>query len=137
METPVPYQILADAVLALHLGVVVFVVGGLAFIVVGGFRRWPLARSLPFRVAHLAAIAVVVAQAWLGAICPLTTVESWLRVRARQTAYSGSFVEHWVGRLLYYDAPPWGFTVAYTLFGLAVLGAWWCFPPQRKAGDRS
>lgn len=107
---------------ALHLGIVVFVVGGLAFIVAGGIQRWPLARSWPFRIAHLAAIAVVVAQAWLGAICPLTTLESWLRVRARQTVYSGSFVEHWVGRLLYHDAPPWAFTVAYTLFGLAVLG---------------
>lgn len=137
MDTPLPYQLLADAVLALHLGVVVFVVGGLVFVVVGGIRRWPLVRSWPFRLAHLAAIGAVVAQAWLGAICPLTTLESWLRVRARQTVYSGSFVEHWIGRLLYYDAPPWAFTLAYTLFGFAVLGAWWCFPPQRKAVDRS
>lgn len=132
MNASVPYGLLADAVLALHLCVVVFVVGGLAFIVAGGIRRWPVARSWPFRVAHLVAIAVVVAQAWLGAICPLTTLESWLRVRARRTVYSGSFIEHWVGRLLYYDAPPWAFTLAYTLFGLAVVGAWRAFPPRRR-----
>ncbi|HUF62990.1 MAG TPA: DUF2784 family protein, partial [Verrucomicrobiales bacterium] len=63
------YQLLADAVLLLHFAIVLFVVGGLVFVVVGNFRRWPWVNSLWFRFAHLAAIGVVVAQAWLGKIC--------------------------------------------------------------------
>jgi Protein of Unknown function (DUF2784) len=129
-----PYQLLADLVLSLHLAIVLFVVGGLAVIVFGSRRGWRIAGALWFRLAHLAAIAVVVAQAWLGVVCPLTTLEMWLRANARDSTYSGSFIEHWVHRLMYFDAPPWVFAIAYSLFGLAVLAAWWYFPP--KSGRR-
>ena len=135
MNETLPYGLLADAVLAVHFGIVLFVVGGLVFVVVGSLRRWRLAGRLWFRCAHLAAIAVVVAQAWLGAVCPLTTLEMWLRAKARATTYGGSFVEHWVQRLLYYEAPPWVFTLAYSAFGLAVLAAWWCFPPRSRRDE--
>ena len=128
-----PYQLLADIVLATHLSVVLFVIGGLVAIFVGNLHRWRFVNSWWFRGAHLAAIAVVVAQAWLGIVCPLTTLESWLRVKAGGTAYETSFIEHWVTRFLYYDAPAWVFTAAYTLFGLAVVAAWWRFPPRRSS----
>lgn len=124
--------LLADAVLALHFAIVVFVVGGQVFIIAGALRGWRVARSLGFRLVHLAAIAVVVAQAWLGQVCPLTTLEMWLRARARATTYPGSFIEHWIGRLLYWDAPGWAFTLAYSVFGLMVLAAWWIYPPRRN-----
>jgi len=129
----VPYQLLADIVLATHLSVVLFVIGGLVAIFVGNLHRWRFVNSWWFRGAHLAAIAVVVAQAWLGIVCPLTTLESWLRVKAGGTAYETSFIEHWVTRFLYYDAPAWVFTAAYTVFGLAVVAAWWRFPPRRSS----
>ena len=125
----VPYQLLADLVLATHFMVVLFVVGGLAAIVVGNVYGWSFVNAWWFRLAHVAAIGVVVAQAWLGIACPLTTLESSLRVKAGGTGYETSFIEHWLTRLLYYDAPTWVFTVAYTLFGLAVAAAWWRFPP--------
>ena len=72
----------------------------------------------------------MVAQAWLGRLCPLTVLEMWLRREAGQRGYTGSFIQHWVGEVLYYSAPPWVFAVAYTLFGLLVLAAWLAFPPQ-------
>ncbi|MBK9608217.1 MAG: DUF2784 domain-containing protein [Betaproteobacteria bacterium] len=124
------WQLLADAVLSLHVAIVVFVVGGLVVIVAGNLAGWRWINALWFRVAHLAAIAIVAAEAWFGAVCPLTTLEMWLRGKARATTYSGSFIEHWLQRLLYYDAPPWAFTLAYSLFGLAVVAAWWRFPPR-------
>ena len=80
-------------------------------------RGWRFVNGWWFRLAHLAAIAVVVAQAWLGVVCPLTTLESWLRVQAGEAAYETSFIEHWLTRILFYDAPAWVFTAAYTLFG--------------------
>ena len=126
------WRLLADAVLLLHFGIVLFVVTGLPVIVVGGLRGWRVARSLGFRLAHLAAIGFVVAQAWLGAVCPLTTLEMWLRAQAGDGTYGGGFIEHWVHRVLFWQAPSWVFTLAYSLFGLAVLAAWWYFPPQRR-----
>ena len=124
-------SILADIVLTLHVGIVVFVVGGLFVIIWSGLRNGKLIRSIVFRIAHLVAIGIVAAQAWLGVVCPLTTLENWLRSQAHETTYSGGFIAHWLDQLLYYDAAPWVFTLAYTLFGLAVLATWIIFPPQQ------
>jgi hypothetical protein len=135
------YLALANAVLALHVGVVLFVIGGLLLIVLGHWRRrhrpgaWPWVDAWWFRLAHLAAIGVVVAESWYGVVCPLTTLEAWLRLRAGAPVYGGSgFIEHWLQRLLYYDAPAWVFTLGYTLFALLVVWAWWRFPPRRGGG---
>lgn len=130
MSDTVPFRLLADAVLLMHFAVVLFVVGGLIFIVAGGLRGWRLAHSMWFRLTHLGAIAIVVLQAWLGAVCPLTALEMSLRAQANEATYTTSFVEHWVQRMLYYEAPLWVFTAVYTVFGLAVLAAWWRFPPR-------
>ena len=124
------YQLLADMVLSLHLAIVSFVVGGLVLIIVGNLRTWTWVNAVWFRLAHLAAIAVVVAQAWLGVVCPLTSLEMWLRAKARATTYDGSFIEHWLQRVLYYEAPAWVFTLGYSLFGLVVVATWWYFPPR-------
>lgn len=124
------YQNLADAVLVLHVAVVLFVVGGLLLILVGNLRRWHWVNAAWFRGAHLAAIAFVVAEAWLGVACPLTSLEMSLRVKAHASTYSASFIEHWLQRLLYYQAPAWAFTLAYSLFGALVAACWWRFPPR-------
>lgn len=129
-------SLLADAVLALHLGVVLFVVGGLVLVVVGNLAGWRWVNRWWLRLAHLAAIAYVAAQAWWGLVCPLTTLEMWLRHTAGEAAYGGSFVGHWLQRLLYWDAPGWAFTLAYTLFALAVAAAWWRYPPRRRSARR-
>ena len=128
--------LLADAVLVLHTAIAAFVVIGLPFIVVGGLRHWRMARDVFFRFAHLAAIAYVAVQAWFGIECPLTTLEMALRREAGAPAYRGGFIEHWLGRLLYFDAPAWVFGAAYTAFALAVIATWWWLPPRRRA-DRA
>ncbi|MBA3771633.1 MAG: DUF2784 domain-containing protein [Ramlibacter sp.] len=127
-----PYRLLADAVLAMHVAVVLFVVAGLVLVIAGNLRGWRWVNRLWFRLAHLGAIAVVVAESWLAITCPLTTLEMWLRAQGGGPIYSGSFISYWLQRVLYYDAPPWAFTAAYSLFGLSVLATWWCFPPGRS-----
>ncbi|MBL8350350.1 MAG: DUF2784 domain-containing protein [Burkholderiaceae bacterium] len=127
---------LADAVLVLHFAIVVFVIGGLVLIVTGNRLGWGWVNRLGFRLAHLVAIAVVVLQSWLGIDCPLTTLESWLRMQAGTAGYQQSFIEHWVQRLLYYSAPGWVFATAYTLFGALVAASWWYFPPRRRPPRR-
>lgn len=132
-----PYQLLADAVLVVHFAVVVFVVGGLALIVAGNWLGWRWVNGWWFRLSHLGAIAFVVVQAWLGELCPLTTLESWLRVQGGASAYTKSFMEHWIQHVIFYEAPFWVFAMAYTLFGLLVIAAWWYFPPTRSKGNRN
>ena len=126
------WQRLADAVLCSHVALMVFVVLGLPLIVVGNLRRWHWINSPWLRFAHLATIAVVAGEAWLGIVCPLTTLEMWLRARARQGTYEGSFVEHWLQALLFWQAPAWVFTMVYSLFGLSVLATWWLWPVRLR-----
>ena len=125
------YRLLADAVLVLHLAVVAFVVLGLLAIFIGR-RRWSWVRKRWLRLAHLAAILVVALQAWLGMICPLTTLEMALRQRAGDASYAGSFIGHWMQRLLYYEAPMWVFALAYSAFAALVLASWRLVPPRRS-----
>ncbi|MBS4049802.1 MAG: DUF2784 domain-containing protein, partial [Methylomonas sp.] len=84
----------------------------------------------------LGAIAFVAAQAWLGALCPLTALESWLRVQAGEEGYGKSFIEHWLQRIVFHEAPAWVFTLAYSVFALLVVAAWRYFPPMRSGGCR-
>ena len=85
------YRLLADFIVLLHLGFVVFVtLGGLlAF----RWRRAPL--------IHLPAALWGVWIELSGGICPLTPLENWLRVQGGGSAYSGGFVEHYVLPVLY------------------------------------
>ncbi len=115
----------------LHFAVVLFVVLGLPAIVVGNALGWGWVNRRGWRIAHLVAIGVVVVQAWLGQYCGLTVLESWLREQAGQVGYERSFVQHWVQRVMYVDAPMWLFSVVYTAFGALVAWAWWRWPPGR------
>lgn len=132
MRADMPYQLLADIVLTLHVAIVAFVVGGLLLILAGNLRGWRWVNDLWFRLAHLAAIGFVVVQSWLGQICPLTTLEMWLRAHAGVAGYGGGFIEHWMQRLLYHDAPAWVFVLVYSLFGLLVVASWFYFPPVSR-----
>lgn len=125
------YSHFADIVLLLHFAIVLFVVGGLLLIVSGNLLRWPWVNRWWFRAMHLLAISVVVLESWLGIECPLTTLENWLRMQAGQGVYQSSFIQHWVHGVMFYQAPGWVFALAYTLFALAVVAAWWRWPPHQ------
>lgn len=123
-------RFLADLVLITHVSFVLFVTIGLLLTLIGGFRKWEWVRNPGFRLAHLLGIGIVVTQAWLGIICPLTILEMWLRREAGAETYQGTFISHWLQKLLYYHAPPWVFIVAYTAFGIAVLASWILIRPR-------
>jgi hypothetical protein len=134
VERSVVQLVAADLLLLVHTLFVAFVVLGLLLILAGKPLGWSWVRNPWLRAAHLAGIAIVVLQAWLGIVCPLTTWEMALRAKAGDAVYAGSFVAHWLEALLYYQAPPWVFTAAYTIFGALVVLSWvWVRPrPFRR-----
>jgi len=82
---------LADAVVTLHLGFVLFVLfGGLLVL------RWRWGIWL-----HVPAAVWGILIEYADGVCPLTPVENYLRERAGIAAYSGDFIEHYVLPLLY------------------------------------
>ena len=123
-------QLLADLVVVVHLAYVFFVIVGLGLILAGIVLRWRWVRGFWFRIVHFLTIAVVVFQALMGIICPLTSLEDWLRVQAGQEPQAGSFIGRLAHDLLFYDASQWVFTVCYCLFGLAVLVTLIFAPPR-------
>lgn len=131
--TPAVAAALADAVLVLHVGIVAFVVLGAVAVPLGARRGWRWVRARRWRLLHVLLMGVVALQAWLGALCPLTVWEQALRRHAGQPAYAGSFIEHWLSRLIFFDAPAWVFVVAYTAFAAFVGALWWAVPPVRHA----
>ncbi len=126
------YRLLADLVVVFHFAYVGFVVVGLILILVGGACGWSWVRKFWFRMIHLASIGVVVVQAWFGVVCPLTTLENWLRAHGSQEPYPGSFIGYWAHEWLFFSAEPWVFTLAYSLFGLLVLASLVTVRPRRR-----
>jgi len=126
------FLIFADALLILHTILVAFVILGLVATFAGYFLNWRWVRNFWFRLSHLAVIAVVVLQSWLGVLCPLTTWETALREKAGEAGYEGSFIQHWLQSILYYSAPDWVFILAYTVFGALVLASWFLVRPARR-----
>jgi hypothetical protein len=133
MESSAVFLLAADLVLLLHALFVAYLVLGLVLIVLGHFRGWTWIHSPWIRWTHLLGIVIVALQSWLSLVCPLTSLEMALRSKAGEAVYTGAFIAHWLESILYYRAPPWVFTVCYTLFGAAVAACWWLVPPRGDA----
>ena len=87
----VAYRLLADLVVLVHAGFVVFGVAGGCLV-----WRW---RALAW--AH---VPCALWGAWIeyaGWVCPLTPLENALRARAGLAGYRGGFIEHYLLPLLY------------------------------------
>jgi len=86
-----PYRLLADALLVVHLAFVAFVVlGGLLVL------RWPRLAWI-----HLPAALWGALIEFAGFVCPLTPLEVGLRRLGGEAGYEGGFIEHYVTAALY------------------------------------
>jgi len=85
------YDVLANAVLALHLAFIVFVVLGAAL-----SWRFPRLRWL-----HFAALVWAAFIEFSGGICPLTPLENRLRRLAGGEGYGGGFIAHYLTPIIY------------------------------------
>lgn len=83
--------ILANLVLALHLGFVLFVAaGGLLLL------RWPR-----LAYVHLPAAVWGALIEFTGGVCPLTPLEQSLRQKGGEAGYAGGFIEHYLTAAIY------------------------------------
>jgi hypothetical protein len=122
------YRTLADLVLVVHLGFVLFVVlGGLVVL------KWPRVAWL-----HVPAAAWGVLIEYTGWICPLTPLENSFRARGGQAGYSSGFIEHYIQPLLYPAGLTRGTQIVLGSLALLVnLSAYGVVIARRKRGDLS
>ncbi len=86
-----PYRLLADLVVLLHLAFVLFVVSGGVLALKWRWVAW----------LHLPAAAWGAAVECGGWMCPLTPLEHWLRGQAGETAAQSDFIARYVLPTLY------------------------------------
>ena len=86
-----PYRLLADLVVILHLAFVAFALfGGLLAL------KWKRIVWL-----HVPAALWAAAIEFGGWVCPLTPLEIWLRGQGGELGYRSDFIEHYILPLLY------------------------------------
>ena len=85
------FRLAADGALLLHLAFILFTLFGGALA-----ERW---RWMP--LVHLPVAAWALFVELTGRLCPLTYLENDLRIRAGQSGYTESFVEHYLIDVIY------------------------------------
>lgn len=85
------YRVLADAVVVVHLGFVLFAVLGGLLVLRGKRCAW----------VHLPTALWAALVEFTGWACPLTPLEHWLRVQGGASGYSTSFIKHYILPVLY------------------------------------
>jgi hypothetical protein len=90
------YTFAADLVVIVHFLWILFLIFG-----VFPGRRYGLVK-----IIHLAGLIFAVIIEISGWYCPLTYLEVWLRQRREPSlSYSGSFIVHYIERLVYLELP--------------------------------
>lgn len=126
---------MADLVLVVHFGFVLFILGGFVLIWAGFFRGWRWVRNFRFRMVHLAAMALVTLETILGITCPLTDLEAWLRNDA--TGYEKGFIAYWIHEWMFYSAPDYVFLLLYSGFLLLLFFTFYVVRPIRSDHTKS
>ncbi len=116
------YIILADIVLILHFLFVLFNVMGILLIWIGKYMNWQWVHYFWFRAVHFASILLVVFFSLLDISCPLTVLEKNLRLLGGEGFYNQSFIQFWIHKILFYNAPEEIFIIIYIIFSMLVAG---------------
>ena len=124
---------LADALVVIHLAIVLYGLFGTVAIVVGGLFRARWVRNPLFRWTHLALLAFVAIQAAAGKLCFLTIWEVDLRVEAGQTPSELSFVGRVLREVLYVEAEQSTLTAIYMGVAITVVFGMILVPPRRPS----
>ncbi len=82
--------------------------------------KWQWVKLFWFRIIHLASIAFVAVISLFGIPCPLTILEGNLRISSGADFYNQSFIQYWLYKILFYEAPGIAFTIGYVIFVLLV-----------------
>jgi Protein of Unknown function (DUF2784) len=123
-------MILVEAILAVHLAIILFNLFGLIVVPLGAICSWPFVRVRWWRVLHLVLLGTVALQAVFGRACILTL---WQDAVATGAANPTPLIMGWVNRMIYWPLPIWVFAALYLLVFAYALALLWLVPPGRHA----
>jgi hypothetical protein len=122
----------ANLIAVIHIAFFLFVLGGMMAIL----RRQPsgLVRNIWFRVAHAAAIYIVLFEEATGLPCPLNVLQWGARSAATGSTQATSGMGGLLDFLLYDLISGTVLDVMYWSFGVLVLVMFWLVPPRLSHG---
>ncbi len=127
--TPTALSVLADLVLLIHLGVILFNLFGLVAIPLGAWRGWRFVRIFWWRALHLAILGLVALQAVLDRACFLTLWQDALLRQAGEPASAEPLIRRWIAWLVFWPLPLWVFALLYVAVCLYAIALWRLVPP--------
>jgi len=126
------YKIFADVIIVAHFLYILFMLLGFLLTIYAVlfwekfFDRWL------FRSLHLLGIFYVASLSILGKYCPLTILENELRLRYEISAvYSGSFIVHYLERLVYPDVNPLVIQIPTVFLAIFTIVVFIVRPPEK------
>lgn len=120
----------ADALAVLHIGYFVFIVWGTVAILLP--LRPAYVRSVSFRLAHMLAVYIVLAEDYFHIPCVLNVAQWTLRTTAGGPQQATAGVSGLLDGLLYRTIPGGALNVLYILLGVALPILLWVVPPTRR-----
>lgn len=123
-------EIAADIILLIHAAWVLFMIGGIIFTFAAYFRR-SLFEWAMFRTAHLIGLLFTASLGIFGWNCPLTNIENSLRADGRGAVYPGSFLAHYLERIVYWEITQQTITIATIVLAVFVIATFVIRPPAR------
>ena len=120
----------ANLVAVVHIAYFLFIVGGMVAIVASLRRPVPWVRNPWFRIAHIAAIYIVLFEELTGFPCPLNILQWTFRGPANGVNESTSGVGGLLDYLLYHVISPLALDIMYWSFGALAILMIWLVPPR-------
>lgn len=123
-------EALANFVATLHLAYFLFIVGGFIGILAGARQSWPWIYNPWFRIAHLCAVLVVLAEDVFHFPCVLNVLETGLRAAPANAASDPGALSRVLDILLRHTIPGWFLDAMYWTLGALLLLLMFLLPPR-------
>ena len=123
-------QLLAQAILAVHIAIAGFIIFGTVAIPLGARLGWPFVHVFWWRLAHLVAMGAVAVQKLLGNSCFLSVWERQLVDISNQVPHAAPAFQSFGEHVLYWNLPLWFFAWLYGLMFAFAIVMWFVVPAR-------
>src|SRR5438874_740786 len=130
------YRLLADFIVAIHIGYVFYIVVGIGLIFLGLWRKWNWIRNPWFRLTHFAAILTVILEMILKTRCVLRVWKLKFRSLGGQPVAEPPFMGVLMPYVFFAVAPAWLTNGLYYVFALVIVLMLVLVPPRFRRQTR-
>ena len=120
---------IADLILILHFGIVLFITSLFFLIPVGYKFNWIFTKNIKVRVFHAGLMTFVTIETFLGMACPLTYLENYFLNENENE--NKLFLSYWLNKIIYWDLPSYFFLIMYLICLVWTFIMWYIFPPKK------